>query len=111
MSKCTLKLFPSQPLVTSGFNKTSFSTEATEVTGDNAEEFFRYDHTPILFTDGHCLAVNFEYATAIPFDMDNSGSDVPADWVSPEEIQERLKQLGINFWMAASRHGCIKVWW
>ena len=104
MSKCTLKLFPSQPLVTGGFNKTSFSTEATEITGDNAEEFFRYDHTPIWFADGHCLSANFEHSTAIPFNMDNSVSDAPADWVSPEEIQERLKQLGINFWMAASRH-------
>jgi hypothetical protein len=85
-----------------GFNKTSFSTEATEISGDNAAEFFRYDHTPIRFATGRSLAANFEYATAIPFDMDNSGSDDPANWISPETIQERLKQLGINFWMTAS---------
>ena len=66
--------------------------------------FFRYDHTSICFKDGHSKGDNFGYATTIPFDIDNSHSDNPEDWITPDAIASRLKGLGISFWMAGSRN-------
>jgi len=70
----------------------------------NAAEIFKSDHAPISFHGGRSKGENFEYATAIPFDIDNSHSDNPADWVKPKDIARRLQKLGINFWMVASRN-------
>ena len=53
---------------------------------------------------GHCLGDNFEYATAIIADCDNSDSDDPADWIYPEDIARQLKKLGVKFLMVASRN-------
>jgi hypothetical protein len=70
---------------------------------------FCRDHTPIAFKGGVCRGENFGYAMAIPFDIDNSDSDDPLDWISPESIIGRLEQFGINFWIVASRnHLCPK---
>jgi|GEM_PF-172126 len=85
-------------------NNTSFETEATVITEDNTKASFRYDHTLIKFRNGQCLKKNFEHAMAIQFDIDNSGSDTPTEWVSPDEIASRLKQLCFNFWIVASRN-------
>ena len=84
-------------------NKT-FTILPMAVTQFNAKGFFRYDHTPISFKNGESLGENFDYATAVPFDVDNSDSDNPVEWISPDDIIGQLKQLGINFWMTASRN-------
>ena len=105
-----LRLFASHPECFNGAFNTSFAPVQTEITADNAMDFFRYDHTPIKFSGGHCKGENFEYATAVPFDMDNDDADNPekwdnpTNWVSPDTIANRLKALGIIFWMAASRN-------
>lgn len=104
MNNNILKLFQSQVAITGGRTNTSFSTTPTEITEGNAAEVFRYDHTPISFKNGCCLGANFEYATAIVFDIDNSHSDNPADWVHQDEITSRLKKLGFNYWIVASRN-------
>ena len=104
MTNCALQLFPSQPPVTGEPTNTSFSTTPTEITEAIAEAFFRHDHTPIRFKGGHCKGDNFEYATCVVFDIDNGHSDAPADWVTPKDIARRLKKLGINYWMVASRN-------
>jgi hypothetical protein len=83
---------------------TAFLVTPTEFTEANAAKLFRYDHSLILFKERHCLGANFVYATAIPFDIDNSHSDNQADWITPEEISRRLKGLGINHWIVASRN-------
>jgi hypothetical protein len=102
-----LILFPSHPPVVGEASNTTFSITPTEITEADAMDFFRYDHTPILFTGGHSKGENFEYATAIPFDIDNSHSDNPADWVYPEEIVRRLQAFGINYRIVASRNHLI----
>jgi len=104
MSNSTLNLFPSQPAVCGGETNTSFSIEPTAITEENAEAFFRYDHTMIKFRGGHCKGENFEYATAIAFDIDNSHSDNPADWTYPDDIARQLKKFGVKFLMSASRN-------
>ena len=104
MSNFTLVLFQSQSTVTGAETNTTFSTAPMRVVDANAAEVFRYDHTPIAFTNGHCHGDNYEYASTIPFDIDNSHSDNPEDWVHPNEIGNRLTELGINFVMVASRN-------
>jgi len=93
----TLNLYLSQPEVSGGQYNTSFSVEPTEITSENAKAFFRYDHTPIKFKGGHCKGENFEYTVAIPFDIDNSHSDNPVDWVTPEAMAMWLRHLPTLF--------------
>jgi len=100
----TLRLFASNPLCVGGTTNTSFDTEPTEITTRNAGEFFQFDHTPILFTDGHATGDNFEYTSSIPLDIDNSSSDNPAEWVHPEDFEKLLQELGLNYWLATSRN-------
>jgi len=104
MTTDILLVFQSQALMVGGLRNTAFSTTPTQVTEANASEVFCYDHTTILFRDGRCLGANFEYATAIPFDIDNSHSDNPEDWVTTKNIARRLKEFGINYYMVASRN-------
>jgi len=99
-----LQLFTSAPLCIGGLTNTSFTTEPTKMTTRNAGEFFRYDHTPIKFTDGHSIGDNFEYATAIPLDIDNSHSDNTSEWMYPEDFEKLLQERGLNYWMSASRN-------
>ena len=99
-----LGLFTSQPQCLAQVNNTSFATEPAIISYENAWDLFRYDHTTISFNGGRCHGDNFAYATAIPFDIDNSHSDNPEDWITPEQLQERLQQLGIIYWMVASRN-------
>ena len=94
------------PCIGQGTN-TAFMELPNAIIQYNAKSFFRYDHTPISFKGGHCHGDNFAYATAIPFDIDNSHSDNPIDWFSQDDIMATLKQLGINFWICASRNHLI----
>ena len=103
MKKIILNLFSSQPLCVGVPNKTSFSTEATEITDANAREFFKYDYVPIKFTGGCRHGDNFESAFAIPGDVDNTHTDDPNDWVTIESVTTRLKEQGINHWIHSSR--------
>lgn len=100
----SLLLFPSQPAVIGGHNKTSFSMTPTEITEANASEFFRSDHTPILFEKGISKSENYKYATCIVFDIDNGHSDAPEKWIRPKDVARCLQELGINYWMSASRN-------
>jgi hypothetical protein len=103
-----LQLFASKSHITGGQHNTSFSNEPTEITEANAEAFFRHDHTPIQFKDGYCKGENYECAMAIPFDIDNSHSDNPDDWVQPDDIANRLMEMGINFVIVASRNHLLQ---
>jgi len=104
MSILLIQLFSSKPHVTGALHNTSFSNEPTEITETNAEAFFRNDHTTNCFKDGHCKGENFVYATAIPLDIDNSHSDNPDDWIHPDDIASKLKELGINHVIVPSRN-------
>ena len=100
----TLRLFASNPQCTGGTTNTSFATEPTDITTRNAGEFFRYDHTPIKFTDGHAIGDNFEYALAILLDIDNSHSDNANDWIDRDDMEKLLQEHGLNYWIVASRN-------
>jgi len=83
---------------------TSFSTKPTDVDSKNAKEHFKYDHTPIRFEDGKRHGNNYEYAVAIPGDIDNSHTDDSADWTTHEKLHEQLKKIGINHVIYSSRN-------
>jgi hypothetical protein len=94
-----LRLFASVTQCIGGLTNTSFATEPTEITTRNAGEFFQFDHTPIKFTDGHAVGNKFESAPAIPLDIDNSHSDNANDWIDRDDIEQRMKELGLNYWL------------
>jgi hypothetical protein len=99
-----LKLYASKRLQAGVQWNTDFCTIATEVSETNQYDFFRYDHTAILFKDGKRTKKNFVHAAAIIIDIDNKGVDAPEHWVTPESISERLEMLGIAHAVATSRN-------
>jgi len=109
MTKNNIQLFATEGECIGRDDNFSFSTEATEITADNAKDFFRYDHTPILFNGGECNEDNFEYATAIPLVFTNSNSGDPGKWIRPTKIEEQLKEHGLNYWIYASWHHMKRV--
>jgi len=62
-----LHCLPVIPRIISKPMQATYSTEATVVTPDS--DFFRFDHTPIRFKNGLCAGKNFDYATAVVFDI------------------------------------------
>jgi len=99
-----LQLFASNSKEVAHYQNTSFALEPTIITTRNAADFFQFDHTTIKFTDGHSSGANFEYATAIPLDIDNSHSDNACDWIHPDDFEKVLQELGLNYGMTASRN-------
>jgi len=87
---------------------TDYHTDPTEITECNQYDFFRYDHTAILFTDGKRAGKNFVHATAIIIDIDNKETDDPEHWTTPASISEKLEILGIAHAIATSRNHELK---
>lgn len=49
---------------------------------------FSKDMVCAKYKNGHRSVSNFEAANALPMDCDNDHSDIPADWITPEDIAE-----------------------
>lgn len=49
---------------------------------------FSKDMVCAKYKNGHRSVPNFETANALPMDCDNDHSDMPADWITPEDIAE-----------------------
>lgn len=49
---------------------------------------FSKDMVCAKYKNGHRSVSNFETANALPMDCDNDHSDIPADWITPEDIAE-----------------------
>lgn len=99
-----LKLFPATMAYSGNAKNVSFATEATEIGDANADEFFKFDYTPIKFTNGYRDGDHFEFALFIPGDVDNAHSDDPNDWITIESVSAQLQTLGINHWIHSSRN-------
>ena len=56
-----------------------------EVTAKSA---FSKDMVCAKYKNGHRSVPNFETANALPMDCDNDHSDIPADWITPEDVAE-----------------------
>ena len=99
-----LKLYASKKLESGVAWNTDYHTAPTEITEENQYDFFRYDHTAILFKDGKRIGKNFVHATAIIIDIDNKGIDTPERWATPASVSEQLETLGIAHTIATSRN-------
>lgn len=53
-----------------------------------AKPAFSKDMVCAKYKNGHRSVPNFETANALPMDCDNDHSDMPADWITPEDIAE-----------------------
>lgn len=49
---------------------------------------FSKDMVCAKYKNGHRSVSNFETANVLPMDCDNDHSDIPADWITPEDIAE-----------------------
>ncbi len=103
MNSSNLKLFLSHPLNSGGRKNALFSTTPKEITEDNVLKLLRFDHTTIRFKGGRCMSKYFEYATAIPFSIDNNHSESQTKWVYPNQISNYLHKFGINHLIVESR--------
>jgi len=99
-----LKLYASKKLESGVAWNTDYHTDPTEITESNQYDFFRYDHTAILFKDGKRAGKNFVHATAIIIDIDNKDIDIPEHWATPASVSATLEILGIAHTIATSRN-------
>ena len=53
-----------------------------------AKSAFSKDMVCAKYKNGHRSVLNFETANALPMDCDNDHSDIPADWITPEDVAE-----------------------
>lgn len=53
-----------------------------------AKPAFSKDMVCAKYKNSHRSVPNFETANALPMDCDNDHSDIPADWITPEDIAE-----------------------
>lgn len=63
-------------------NEVNITDEVTE------KPAFSKDMVCAKYKNGHRRISNFETANALPMDCDNDLSDIPADWITPEDIAE-----------------------
>lgn len=53
-----------------------------------AKQAFSKDMVCARYKNCHRSVPNFETANALPMDCDNDHSDIPADWITPEDVAE-----------------------
>ena len=53
-----------------------------------AKSAFSKDMVCAKYKNGHRSVLNFETANALPMDCDNDHSDIPAAWITPEDVAE-----------------------
>lgn len=53
-----------------------------------AKSAFSKDMVCAKYKNGHRSVLDFETANALPMDCDNDHSDIPADWITPEDVAE-----------------------
>lgn len=63
---------------------------------------FSKDMVCAKYKNGHRSVPNFETANALPMDCDNDHSDMPADWITPEDIADLFAD--VPYVLHYSRH-------
>lgn len=67
-----------------------------------AKPAFSKDTVCAKYKNGHRSVPNFETANALPMDCDNDHSDIPTDWITPEDIAEFFAE--VPYVLHFSRH-------
>lgn len=67
-----------------------------------AKPAFSKDMVCAKYKNGHRNVLNFETANALPMDCDNDHSDIPAEWITPEDIADLFAD--VPYVLHYSRH-------
>ena len=73
------------------------------------EEFInvvKHDHTCAKFKDNYRKNDNFIEADCSMFDVDNTHSENPSDWILPKDIQKKFP--GVAFYVCYSRNHMVE---
>lgn len=78
-----------------GFTKKYVIKSGDTTTLSKAVEF---DNCPALYKDGHKIGENFLMADCILADIDNTHSDVEADWITHEDVKKALPNVAFYYY-------------
>ena len=91
----------------SGDKKNYFYPNRVEVT--SAEEMAKaviFDHVCAEYDKNYRSVGNFQKSNVVVMDCDNDHSENPADWVTPEMLDEMMPD--ISYAVAPSRHNMLE---
>ncbi len=89
-------------LVAGQQNNAHYPNHHDVVTVADLEAVARFDHVAAEYAGGRRSSSSFVSSNCLVMDVDNSHSDEPADWVTPQSLAEQVP--GVAFMTATSRN-------
>ena len=89
-------------LVAGQQNNAHYPNHHDVVTAADLEAVARFDHVAAEYAAGRRSSSSFVSSNCLVMDVDNSHSDEPADWVTPQSLAEQVP--GVTFMTATSRN-------
>ena len=80
----------------------SYPNKVTVVTPEQLQEAVKKDHVCAEFKGNYRSIENFIRSDAIVMDIDNDHTEVPADWITAEKLEELFPN--VEYLLAPSRH-------
>ena len=80
----------------------SYPNKVTVVTPEQLQEAVKKDHVCAEFKGNYRSIENFIRSDVIVMDIDNDHTEVPADWITPEKLEELFPN--VEYLLAPSRH-------
>lgn len=83
-------------------NNAHYPNQHTVATADELQAVARLDHVAAQYVDGRRSAASFVTSNCLVLDVDNSHTDAPSEWITPETLAEQLP--GVALMTATSRN-------
>ena len=80
----------------------SYPNKVTVVTPEQLQEAVKMDHVCAEFKGNYRSIENFIRSDVIVMDIDNDHTEVPADWITAEKLEELFPN--VEYLLATSRH-------
>lgn len=80
----------------------SYPNKVTVVTPEQLQEAVKKDHVCAEFKGNYRSIENFIRSDVIVMDIDNDHTEVPAEWITPEKLEELFSN--VEYLLAPSRH-------
>lgn len=80
----------------------SYPNRVTVVTPEQLQEAVKKDHVCAEFKGNYRSVENFIRSDVIVMDIDNDHTEVPAEWITPEKLEELFSN--VDYLLAPSRH-------
>lgn len=80
----------------------SYPNRMTVVTPEQLQEAVKKDHVCAEFKGNYRSVENFIRSDVIVMDIDNDHTEVPAEWITPEKLEELFPN--VEYLLAPSRH-------